>query len=512
MIEPSSFTRSPTAPQPRPQNPIVIYQNTILMSLPNTSRCSPRINGQSLSCSTRTPSHKSGDAAWNLADAIGIAAQSPQPVLRDPFTYYKAFLNTDATTSRSTNEMTQDDDGYTCHTGIIGARDVGSDGGQQVRARCFPYQLAVRLSDHSTGAPLATIMEQGSYSTLNSRGSLLSLGRFPSLRVAESHSSGRASHRISRSLDENSRQRIQEDAPHKPIKSPTLEIHAAASQKYARSQPICVLNMPIESLPKLPQSPRSQISDADHDVNNKRSNSFLRGVLQNVRAASRTRSRSSSSTRFEAREDRPQTSDSNTPCPLPERYHATLDSHPEDCTSKKLSLDSPFTAMSKRSWDAQARNRKIFLTNLQLPAPISTLPPLQGLSLPLHEQISSFVPVPGLLSPLVARSSREQPASVRLVTPEPRDVAHLDVTTTASTLSNRHNEKTSVQLAFHGVPTASHSASSLNRHDLVMQTSRNASFCSTMSTSYSGTVVGVDLDLHYDASQQVRRSSSPMPV
>jgi hypothetical protein len=481
------------------------------MSLPHTSRYSARSNGQGLSCSTRTSSHQSSNAAWNLADAIGIAAQ-PQPVLQDPFTYYKAFLNTDATASRSTNKMTQDDDGYTRHTGIIGAQDVGSVGGQKVRARGFPYQLAVRLSNHSTGAPLATIMEQGSYSTLNSRGSLLSLGRLPSLRIAEGDSPGRALHRISRSLDEISLQRIQEDAPQKPIKSPTLEIQAATSQKYARFQQICVLNMPIERLPALPQSPRSQISDADHDVNNKRPNGFLRGVLQNVRAASQTRSRSSSSTRFEAREDRPQTSDSNTPCPLPGNYHATLNNHPGDCRSKNPTPYSSFTAMSKPSSDAQARNRKISLTNLQLPAPTSSLPPLQELFSPLHEQISSFVPAPGLFSPLVARSSREQPASVRLVTPEPRDVAHLDVTTTVSTLSNRHNDKISVQLAYQSISTASHSASSLNKHDLVMQTSRNASFCSTMSTSYSGTVVGVDLDIHYDASQQVRRSSSPMPV
>jgi hypothetical protein len=479
------------------------------MSLPHTSRCSARGNGQSLSCSTRTSAHQSGDAAWNLADAIGIAAQLPQPILQDPFTYYKAFLNTDATTSRSTNEMAQDDDGYTCHTGIIRGQDMDSDGSQQVRARSFPYQLAVRLSNHSTGAPLATIMEQGSYSTLNSRRSLLSLGRYPSLRTAEGHSPGRASHKLSRSLDENDLQRIEEDAPQMSIKSPTLEIHAATPQKYARSQPICVLNTPIEYLPELPQSPRSQISDADHDVNNKRPNSFLRGVLQNVRAASRTRSRSSSSTRFEAR---PQTSDSSTPCPLPEHYHATLNNHPENCRSRKPAPDSAFTAMSEPSSDTQARNRKISLTNLQPPASTSSLPPLQGLSPPLHGQISSFVPSPGLLSPLVARSSREQPASVRLVTPEPRDVAHLDVATTASTLFNRHDEDKSIQLAFHGVPTASHSASSLNKHDGVMQTSRNASFCSTMSTSYSGTVVGVDLDLHFDPSQQVRRSSSPMPV
>jgi hypothetical protein len=483
------------------------------MSLPHTLRCSARSNGQSLPCSTRTSSHQSGDGSWSLADAIGIAAQPTQPVLQDAFSYYKAFLNTDGPTSGNTNELAQDDDGYTCHTGIIEARDMDSCGGQQVRARGFPYHLVVRFSNRSTGAPLATIMEQGSYSTLNSRGSLLSLGRFPSLRAAEGHSPGRTSHRISRSLDENTLQRIQEDALQKPIESSTLEMHAATSQKYARSHPITAIDTPIKLMPELPRSPRSQISDADHDVKIKRPNGFLRGVLQNVRAVSRTRSRSSSSTRFEAREDRPQMCDSSTPCTLPDHhYHATLENYPEDCRSPNPARNSSSTAMSISSSDAQARNRKISLTNLQPPASTSSLPPLQVSSPSLHEQISSFGSVPGLLSPLVARSSREQPTSVHLVTPEPRDVAQRDAITKASTLSNRHNDSTSVQLAFDGVSIPSHSASTLSQHDRVMQTSLNASFCSTMSTSYSGTVLGVDLDLHYDTSQQARRSSSPMPV
>jgi hypothetical protein len=42
-------------------------------------------------------------------------------------------------------------------------------------------------------------------------------------------------------------------------------------------------------------------------------------------------------------------------------------------------------------------------------------------------------------------------------------------------------------------------------------TSQNASFCSTLSTSYSGTVLGVDLDLQHDNSHSIRRSQSPPP-
>jgi hypothetical protein len=485
------------------------------MSLPHTSCCSARSNVQSLPPSTGTLSHQSGCAAWNLGGATGITAQSMQPALQDPFTYYKAFLDTDAPTSGNKSGLAQNDDGYTCHTGIIGAQDRDGEGGQQDRARGFPYHLAVRLSNRSTGAPLATIMEQGSYSTLNSRGSLLSLGRLSSPKAAENPSPGRTSHGICRGTDENPLQRIQEDDPQERVKYPAIETHAAISQDYARSHPILAMNSPIKFMSKLPQSPRSQISDVDHEVDEKKPNGFLRGVLQNVRAASRTRSRSSSSTRtsaFEAREDRPRTRDSSPHCPVPDQDHATLEYYPKDSSLSNLARSSSSTAVSNPSSDAQARSRKILLTNYQPPASMSSLLPLQETSLPLYEQISSYEPVSRLLSPVVIIHSHEKPASVRIVTPEPRDVAYVDATTEASTLSSRHHDNASAQLAFDGVPTPNHSASSLGKNDLVLQTSRNASFCSTMSTSYSGTVLGIDVDIQYEASHQARRSSSPMPV
>jgi hypothetical protein len=481
------------------------------MSLPHTSRCPARSNSQSLTPSAGMLSHQSGCAAWKLADATSITAQSMQPVLQDPFAYYKAFLDTDTPTSGNTNGLTQNDDGHTCHTGIIGAQDRDGEGAQQDRTRGFPYHLAVQLSNRSTGAPLATIMEQGSYSTLNSRGSLLSLGCFPSPRAAEALSPGRTSHKICRGVDENSLQRIQEDDPQERVKHPTTEMPATISQDYARSHPIFAVSSPIKIMPKLPLSPRSQISDVDHEVDEKKPNGFLRGVLQNVRAASRTRSRSFSSTHtsaFESREDQPQISDSSPHCPVPDDRHAPLEDYPKDCSSLNLARNLSSAAVSIPSSDTQARNRKISLTNHQPPASTSSLSPLQETSLPLHERIASFDSASRLLPPVVVIHSREQPASVRIVTPEPRDVAYMDVTTDASTLSDRH----SVQLTFDVISTPNCSTSSLSKNDLVMHASRNASFCSTVSTSYSGTVIGVDIDLQYEASYQARRSSSPMPV
>jgi hypothetical protein len=446
---------------------------------------------------------------------MSMTAQSVRPVLQDPFAYYKAFLNTGTLTSGNANELAHDDDGYTCHTGIVGAQELDGERGEQVRARGFPHHLAVRFANRSTGARLATIMEQGSYSSLNSRDSLLSLGRFPSLRAVERSSPGRTSHKISRDLDDNSLQRIPENALQEQIENLTPKVHAATSQDYARSHPILIMNTPIKFVPELPQSQGLQISDADQEVSNRKPNGFLRGVLQNVRAASRTRSRSSSSTRtsvFEAREDRPQTSDSSMPHFLLDHHHAKLEDCPKVCRSSNPARTSSSTAVSFSSSDAQARNRKISLPNPQPPASTLSLPPWQKSFLPLHEKISSFEVVPQLPSPLVAVRSREQPTSVRVVTSEPRDEAYVDATTEALTPSNRLNDNTSVQLASDSVPIPSHSASSLSRHDRVMQTSLNASFCSTMSTSYSGTVLGVDLDIQHETSHLARRSSSPMPV
>jgi hypothetical protein len=443
--------------------------------------------------------------------------QSVQPVLQDPFAYYKAFLNTNAPSSGSMAGLEQDDDSYTCHTGGIGPQSLHSVAGQQyVRARAIPHHLAVRFANRpNNGAPLATIIEQGSYSTLNSRGSLVSVGRFPSVGIAENISPVRASHRVSLSLEEKALHRIQEDAPQEHHAPAGVEAHAHPQE--GRSSSIFNIATPMTpSIAELPRSPRSQISEADHDVDGRKSKGFLRGVLQNVRAASKSRSRSSSLTNaavVETREDRAGTSGDNSPLSqMREHDHRNREISSENCQPPDLAQRLPSSAASTPVVGSQARNRKIVLTNHQPSARASSSPSTHESSLPLFEQVPSLDPVPYLLPSVAAMRSLEHPSSVRLVSPEPRDVAYGNVTIRAPTLSTRHNDGTSAHNTFYGASVSKNSASSLAKHDRTRETSLNASFCSTLSTSYSGTVLGVDLDLTHETPRSLRQSSPPLPV
>jgi hypothetical protein len=488
------------------------------MSLPYSSRCSDCSNGQTSSSNTSTLSHQPDYAAWDLAGAMDMPLQSVQPVLQDPFAYNKAFLNTDPPSSGFINGLTQDNDGYTCHTGIIGAQDLHSVGRQQqVRARAIPCHNAVGFTSRFNEAPLATIIEQGSYSTLNSPGSLLGVGRFHSLRMAEKSSPDRALNRISCSRDENTLQRIQEDAPQELDVPAVIETHARP-QDCGRSQPIVDMLTPMKLFKtELPRSPKSQISDADHGVDNRRPKRSFRGVLHHVRAASRARSRSSSLTHtsfVEAREERPETSDNSPLSPWQAHSRLKREKHSRNYKAANFVQLPSSSVVSTPTPDYQARSRKMPLPDHQPSAlaSTSTYSPLRKASLPLFEQFSTFGAVPQFLSSSAVMRSLEQSSSVRLVSPEPRDVAYAHVTTRSSMPLTQDSNNASAQNTFDGASVPKYSSSMLTGHDRMRDASLNTSFCSTMSTSYSGTVLGVDLDLQHATPQLVRHSSSPMSV
>ena len=498
--------RTQTAPRPYAPYNQRLTKDTMTVSYSRALHCADRQDDYALYSSTNTPSYRAEPAP-------DMPSQTVQPMLQDPYTYYRAFQGTNAPSSNNPDELAQVDDGYTCHTRTIGPQDRNAlESQQQIRARAIPYHLAVRFANRSNGAPLSTIIEQGSYSTLNSRSSLLSVGRFPSTRVAENTSPGR--HRVSRSLDENPLQRIQEDAPQEQDPpAATIEAHARP-QGRGRSRPVFDTTTPMKTNQlSSPRSPRSQLDDAEHGSESNKPKGFLRGVLHNVRAASRTRSRSSSMTQasaVEARDDRQETSDNSPPCQMPGYNYPRHETNVENsvglrCTQEAFA-STPYTPIA----GSHARSRKTPLTNPQTPA--TSYPPSVESSLPLFEPSSTFGNVPHLWPSSTATRSRERSSSVRLVTPEPRDVAYVDATAGAPTLSNHHNDNTLAQHTFDGVSVHKHSAFSLGKHDPAREASRNASFCSTMSTSYSGTVLGVDLDLQYETPQAARQSSSPMPV
>jgi hypothetical protein len=466
------------------------------MSKPYIHQLLDRSNGQSLH--TGTSSYQDGSTAFHLAEEMSREPQLVRPVSQDPYAYYKAFSDESGRSSHITHELGQDDDSYTFHTGIIGVQDYTSMGHPpQARARAAPYHPAVRVANRSNGVPLATIIEQGSYSTLNSHPSLLGIGRFASRRVAENASPGRASHKGSRSLDETTLHWIREDVPQEQDARVGIDSHAR-SQGYGRSPSTSDTPMKA-SAPIYPHSPRSEVSEGDCEVEGKRLKGFFRGVLQNVRATSRTRSRSSSASFVDAREERAETSDG------PLEYQPHSDHH----SSIDFAQTSSSSASSTPAVGHKARNRKIVTTHPQ-PSP-DVYPMLFESSLPLLKQGTGLGAVPHTLPRSAVTRSREPSPSVRLVPPEPRDMAQVDATVgVTSTLHGSDNKP--ARHMFDGDPVPHKNASSVLDQNRARDASRNASFCSSMSTSYSGTVLGIDLDLQQEYTPPVRRSSSPMPV
>ena len=77
----------------------------------------------------------------------------------------------------------------------------GIGGSQQCKARSVPSNLAIRATIRSGGGPLATIVEQGSLSTLNSHNSPLGADRFPTTQVVENASPKDTTPRCSSKLD-----------------------------------------------------------------------------------------------------------------------------------------------------------------------------------------------------------------------------------------------------------------------------------------------------------------------
>jgi hypothetical protein len=480
------------------------------------SNLQDRSNRQEPASTASILRYKAQAAASDLLDRANLSTQlhSMHTPHQDPFAYYKAFNNTDDSQGSGKDEYVQGSyDGYTCHA-IPEAGNVSDvRGQQQTRARVVPYNLAVRLANRSNGAPLATIVEQGSYSTLNSHGSLLSVGRLPSLRVVENASPNRTTNKVSRSLDENALQRIQEDTHQEQNPCATNRAREeVACKDYSMAYPVSDVATSFGSTTLLPsQLERHEVGETDYyDANNRTVKGFFRGVLHNVRAASRSRSRSSSThaSIIEHRRHRPETSDDS---PQNKVQASETSQYSDDRSDAPFDVpSSSLSAISTPDPDYHARNRQTSSAFSDSSAGADF--PLLHRRPHVVEAQTAFETVPQLLPPLVATRSRGRAASVRLVPPEPRDAAQDGCSMGVPGFVNEGSDNTSAGHAFYGVSVPSNNASSLTEHDRAREASRNASFCSTMSTSYSGTVVGIDVDLQHDFAHPVRRSHSPTPV
>ena len=425
-------------------------------------------------------------------------AAAPQ----DPFTFNKTYLDTNVPLLGDQDYFESGDDRYTVHSEAA-AYDASVDDAQpQARSHTAAYKLAVRLANRCNGAPLATIIEQGSCSTLNSHGSLLSVGRFPSIKAAENSSPNWGPRRRSRSLDEKALHDIQEDLAREHDTSAVAVPHIWLDEEHGATDTASGTATPLTSYRfETQRSPSSYSSDELFNSNDRGVKGFICGVLQNVRGVSRTQSRSPSMTYapiMEHRESLPSICESSPQ--LGQLGQGKEFAHPPKHNHNISTRASEGATIPPTPGD-QTRYHAIF-SPTELPACVQ---PSR-----YRSEFTESTTVSGSLPPRIVTRSHEWPFSTPVVNAGTRDVAREYGTAQAST-SHHDMFGTSARYTFDGVSVFRGQPSSMREASSAREvfTSQNASFCSTMSTSYSGTVLGVDLDLQHDFSHPVRRSQSP---
>ncbi|KAF3006525.1 hypothetical protein E8E13_005368 [Curvularia kusanoi] len=429
---------------------------------------------------------------------------------QNPFAFYDTHLGTNVPLLGDQFDIESDDDDYTNHSGGVPAHSTSVDDAQlQAKGHTTAYKLAVRLANRSNGVPLATIIEQGSYSTLNSHASLLSVARFPSIKATESGSPNRGSRRRSRSLDEKALHDIQEDLTRENDTSAVAVSPAKLDEDHAAADPPSDTATPLTSYrfeTQLSLSTHSGEERVDQDDQGVRR--FFRGVMQTVRGVSKTRSRSSSAIRA------PIMQAQGSPISTCTSRNSLLEQVQDPVQRQKSSPSASTRAfeghiVSPNSED-QTRDRTISFSEDHISARMG--PPL----VPFRSDVCSSPADINLLPPaLPCRNAKHTHVPLSLAPVEhagTRDVARDDGTAQAIT-SHSSAFDHSARYTFDTLPVYRQRQSSAKEAKDARDVfaSHNASFCSTVSTSYSSKVLGIDLDLEHDVSHSIRRSQSPPP-
>lgn len=419
---------------------------------------------------------------------------------QDPFAYYTAFLNTESSSSNaSLNGADQHGDGGTWCQPRAEAQStvpVGYVEQQQNKPRTVPGSVADRLANRSNGAPLATIVEQGSVSTLNSHGSLLSAGRFPSIRAVENASPVQTSHRHSRSLDDIALNRIQEEDQdrHTFCNDAKLNIQPkegrGGKSKSYHAKSITAGSVSLDDQ----RSPIPQLPELSPDMDPKGLKGLLRGVWSKVRSNTRSRSLSSS----------------NADVPELDQWCDVSSSAQTDrkATMNPDSQGSPFTSASTMLLRPQATNGSSPQVTSKHSADGSASQSHVDSTIFKPETVPVEIPLPPIPNLSCRQLGKEALPSACSVPLQPRDAGLDHIRHTATTVLSRSRDELVTRYTPDGAFAQPNDGGSLD--DFARNASRNASFCSTMSTSYSGTVLGIDLDVQHEFLYTTRRSVTPV--
>ncbi|KAF2178357.1 hypothetical protein K469DRAFT_336707 [Zopfia rhizophila CBS 207.26] len=444
--------------------------------------------------------------AFNLVSSPDKQIKSEWGDCRTSFDNCNLFLNWSLSSIASQKDLPHSiDSGVSCTIEEPGTGCIEDQ--QQPRTRPVPYSLTVRFTNRPNGTPLATIIEKGSYSTLNSHGSLLDDSRQnPSLKINSGSTPEHNSRRPSKSLDEMALHKIQEianqeiDEVTNTQSSLNFNLRTPDPKKNAVLPINEVLSGRQHSEIPLPQT-------VDNVTDSKGLRSMLLGLLQNVQNASR-RSRSFSSM-----------TNQSTSETLWERSSTRETSHQTQHGDDQIAKNHP------------KRRAVCNLGAADKPPPASPMPGQAApefvaenseWSLTVDCNISPSIKTTRLLHlPPTAAKSEAESSSTTLMHPShfsslqstcatsipstTRDAVQEYILSGTPTLSSRSRDDLSTRYTFDGVPIHRSNAPSLREYDRA----REASFCSSVSTTYSGTVLGVDLDLQQ---QPITTPRSPTPV
>lgn len=468
-----------------------------------------RSNSQNTAFSTSTPPYGSSPAALKLVDHESPQHQALHLPGQDDFTYYNDYVNPTTIPGIDTDEYAQYDDGLTgCAASFGSTGHVGSqllDGPGSV-----PCNLTARLANRSNGAPLATIIEQCSHSTLNSRVSLLSVGRVPHPSCSIDSSTDHASQNSLRNREDKALQRIQEDTGKRQVQGDTPERRLSGTQSPTLEK---VSGIHADAISPT-HRPDFETRDAKQNATGKQLSAILRDVFHTVQATSRTKSWCSSMT---------QTITAKTKDRVVSTYGGPRSHQHEIGTAQTIRgqesiprstvgsiLDPTSTLLGK----SQTTSRQIPSTvDVRSSAPADL--PLLAWPPPESRSTIDNSSVPYSLPLSIVTHSREKSTSMYPVPPpKPRDEAHSSGTSESLMLRSEDRAASPFQDTFDGVPVCSRKVASLTDYDRARNSPRNASSCSTASTSYSGAVVGIDLDLdhRFVGVHTMRRTRSSTPV
>ncbi|KAF2739772.1 hypothetical protein EJ04DRAFT_294180 [Polyplosphaeria fusca] len=353
---------------------------------------------------------------------------------------------------------------------------------------------AVRAANRHTGASLATITERCSCSTVGSyipisnsnprpvntlMDSIIEIGSSPSAARStgplQRHPSGTII-RQKRTTDDD---HYAYDAPNPRTSTSGAEANAAATRK---------------TKPPRYVSPGAVTANTEQQAEGKSLKGVWRGFMQHIRDSSRNNLPLADVTNM------PYAAHDRGPSAAEERWSGSLQ------YGSKIPLREP-TALACRESNG----------------PISSLPPWH---IPCHKHgkdcprgyaatskasvhdfhagttTFSLAPEKGTHSDLIpaplwlssARSQISSRNNSSSGTPSCGNVLKKDAVCETPTLSTRGRDDSSFRYTLDGVPVHRSNAPSLYEYDRA----RSTSFCSTVSTSYSGTVLGIDLDLQQD--------------